>query len=74
MSFAGTLLAQSPTPALARGARTVVYHPRDLVPVRAKLHYTTLIVLPEGEEVVARNGRYGRTNARRRCTSDGQSG
>ena len=45
-----SLGAQSaPTP---RGARTVVYHPRDLVPLRAKLHYTTLIVLPEGEDVV----------------------
>ena len=39
----------APTP---RGARTVVYHPRDLVALRAKLHYTTLIVLPDGEDVV----------------------
>ena len=30
----------------------MVYHPRDLVALRAKLHYTTLIVLPEGEDVV----------------------
>ena len=45
--------AQSPAPStIARGARTVVYHPRDLIAVRAKLHYTTLLVLPEGEEVV----------------------
>ena len=29
-----------------------MYHPRDLVALRAKLHYTTLIVLPEGEDVV----------------------
>jgi type IV secretory pathway VirB9-like protein len=29
-----------------------VYHPRDLIALRAKLHYTTLIVLPEGEDVV----------------------
>ena len=43
---------RSPTPAVPRGARTVVYHPRDLVALRAKLHYTTLIVLPEGEDVV----------------------
>jgi type IV secretory pathway VirB9-like protein len=35
-----------------RGARTVVYHPRDLVALRAKLHYTTLIVLPDGDDVV----------------------
>jgi type IV secretion system protein VirB9 len=44
-------MAQS-APAPARGARTIVYHPRDLVALRAKLHYTTLIVLPEGEDVV----------------------
>ncbi len=39
-------------PAGARGARTVVYHPRDLVALGAKLHYATLIVLPDGEDVV----------------------
>ena len=46
-----SLGAQSapPTP---RETRTVVYHPRDVVALRAKLHYTTLIVLPEGEDVV----------------------
>lgn len=38
--------------AAARAARTVVYHPRDLIALRAKLHYTTLVVLPEGEDVV----------------------
>jgi hypothetical protein len=36
----------------ARTARTVIYHPRDLITLRAKLHYTTLIALPEGDEVV----------------------
>src|SRR5438046_10369336 len=47
------LAAQSDArPIVAHGARTVVYHPRDLVALRAKLHYTTLIVLPEGEDVV----------------------
>src|SRR5580693_2084183 len=39
-------------PIVAHGARTVVYHPRDLIALRAKLHYTTLIVLPEGDDVV----------------------
>jgi type IV secretory pathway VirB9-like protein len=39
-------------PATVRTARTVVYRPRDLVSLRAKLHYTTLVVLPEGEDVV----------------------
>src|ERR1700730_19116727 len=39
-------------PIVAHGARTLVYHPRDLIALRAKLHYTTLIVLPEGDDVV----------------------
>jgi conjugative transfer protein CagX len=39
-------------PLAARGVRTIVYHARDLIALRAKLHYTTLIVLPEGDEVV----------------------
>ena len=51
MGAVAPLVAQS-APAPPRGARTIVYHPRDLVPLRAKLHYTTLIVLPEGEDVV----------------------
>src|SRR5689334_18671075 len=47
------LAAQSDAPsARPRGARTGVYHARDLVPVRAKLHYTTLLVLPDGDAVV----------------------
>ena len=39
-------------PIVAHGARTLVYHPRDLIALRAKLHYTTLIVLPDGDDVV----------------------
>lgn len=39
-------------PAAIKAARTIVYHPRDLMSLRAKLHYTTLVVLPDGEEVV----------------------
>ena len=49
---AGAPVAAQSEPAVPRGARTVVYHPRDLVALRAKLRYTTLIVLPEGEDVV----------------------
>ena len=49
---ASPLAAQTPPSAAPRGARTIVYHPRDLVSLKAKLHYTTLIVLPDGEEVV----------------------
>ncbi len=44
--------AQSAPPSARRGARTIPYHPRDLLALRAKVHYTTLIVLPEGEDVV----------------------
>ena len=47
-----TPLAAQSDDARPRGARTVVYHPRDVVPIRAKLHYTTLIVLPDGDDVV----------------------
>jgi type IV secretion system protein VirB9 len=46
-----TLWAQS-DPVPPRGARTVVYHPRDLVTLHAKVNYSTLIVLPDGEEVI----------------------
>jgi type IV secretion system protein VirB9 len=50
---AAPLAAQSDSPSeRARGARTVIYHARDLVPIRAKLHYTTLLVLPDGDDVV----------------------
>jgi Conjugal transfer protein len=55
LSMIGTvapLVAQPPTMESIRGTRTIAYHARDLVPLRAKLHYTTLIVLPEGEDVV----------------------
>ena len=47
------LVAQSELRAPASpGVRTIAYHPRDLIALRAKLRYTTLIVLPEGEDVV----------------------
>src|SRR5207245_10292158 len=39
-------------PIVAHGARTLVYRPRDLIALRAKLHYTPLIVLPDGDDVV----------------------
>ena len=48
----GAAWAQAAPATVPHGARTIVYHARDLVALRAKLHYTTLIVLPEGEEVV----------------------
>jgi type IV secretory pathway VirB9-like protein len=45
--------AQSPPPPARGGvARTVLYHARDLVALRAKVRYTTMIVLPDGEDIV----------------------
>jgi type IV secretion system protein VirB9 len=49
---AASVGAQPASPSPSQGTRTLVYHPRDLIALHAKLHYTTLIVLPEGEEVV----------------------
>lgn len=46
---AAPALAQSPP---VKAARTVIYHSRDLVSLRTRLLYTTLIVLPDGEQVV----------------------
>jgi hypothetical protein len=47
------LAAQSAAPPMAAfRSRTVVYHPRDLIALRAKVHFSTLIVLPDGDDVV----------------------
>jgi type IV secretion system protein VirB9 len=35
-----------------RRARSIVYHPREVVSLRAKLRYTTLIVFPDGQDVM----------------------
>ena len=42
------------TPALADpgGARTVKYSQQDIISVRAKLRFSTLIVLPQNEEIL----------------------
>jgi type IV secretory pathway VirB9-like protein len=44
----------NPLPARARpdGARIVKYAQEDIVPIRAKLRFSTLIVLPEDEEIL----------------------
>jgi type IV secretion system protein VirB9 len=44
----------SPTSAVSavRGPRTIPYHVRDVVALRAKVRYTTMIVLPEGEDIL----------------------
>jgi type IV secretory pathway VirB9-like protein len=46
-AFAQTALA-----APAEQARTVQYHSQDIVPIRAKVKYTTLIVVPATEKIM----------------------
>jgi type IV secretion system protein VirB9 len=36
----------------ASGSRTIPYHARDLIALHAKVRYTTMIVLPDGEDIV----------------------
>jgi type IV secretion system protein VirB9 len=51
-------LDQSPVPSASmastapRGLRTIPYHAHDLVALRAKVRYTTTIVLPDGEDIL----------------------
>ena len=49
-----TLLLAVPLAANAAGdgARVVKYGPEDVIPVRAKLRFSTLIVLPDNEEIL----------------------
>jgi hypothetical protein len=54
-SESGHALAQSapaPVASPTRAPRTIPYHARDLVALRAKVRYTTMIVLPEGEDIL----------------------
>jgi type IV secretory pathway VirB9-like protein len=44
--------AQTATTAPAEQARTVQYHSQDIVPIRAKVKYTTLIVVPTTEKIM----------------------
>ena len=52
--IAGLALALSSTVAVAQdaSARTVQYHSQDIVPIRAKLKYTTLIQVPATEKIM----------------------
>jgi type IV secretion system protein VirB9 len=52
--IAGLALALSPLGASAQepSARTVQYHSQDIVPIHAKLKYTTLIELPATEKIM----------------------
>jgi len=46
------MLLPSPLPAATDVARVVKYSKEDIVPVRAKLRFSTLIVLPDDEEIL----------------------
>ncbi len=46
------LVAQQPALAGPDGARTVKYSQQDIVSVRAKIRFSTLIVLPQNEEIL----------------------
>jgi type IV secretory pathway VirB9-like protein len=47
-----TAFAQAVPAAPAEQARTVQYHSQDIVPIRAKVKYTTLIVVPTTEKIM----------------------
>src|SRR6202451_2136604 len=51
-AFCFVAIAHTPLVAAADGARVVKYSKEDIVPVRAKLRFSTLIVLPENEEIL----------------------
>jgi hypothetical protein len=50
--FGAAALATSPARAGTQAARVVKYSKEDIVPVRSKLRFSTLIVLPEEEEIL----------------------
>lgn len=52
LTLAGAGLIDAPAWASADGARVVKYSKQDIVPVRAKLRFSTLIVLPDDEEIL----------------------
>jgi type IV secretory pathway VirB9-like protein len=50
--LAQSVLRSATVPSTSRGLRTIPYHARDLVTLRAKVRYTTMIVLPAGEDIL----------------------
>ena len=50
--FALLLLSSTAAAAQAQGVRDVSYGPKSIVSVATKVRFTTLIVLPEGEEIL----------------------
>ena len=51
-AFCFVAVGHTPLVAAADGARVVKYSKEDIVPVRAKLRFSTLIVLPDDEEIL----------------------
>jgi type IV secretory pathway VirB9-like protein len=52
LALTGSGLVHNPARASGDGARIVKYSKQDIVPVRAKLRFSTLIVLPDDEEIL----------------------
>src|SRR5215472_6128376 len=51
--FAPTVIAAAtPAPVPAPSAKTLAYSEKDVVPVKAKVRFTTLIVLPKQEQIL----------------------
>ena len=51
-AFSFISIEVSPVLADPGGARTIKYSQQDIIPVRAKLRFSTLIVLPQNEEIL----------------------
>src|SRR6202049_1230657 len=51
-TLAQSVAPHAPVTSTTRGLRTIPYHARDLVTLRAKVRYTTMIVLPAGEDIL----------------------
>ena len=49
IGFAPAVIADAPS---APSAKTVAYSERDVVPLKAKIRFTTLIVLPKQEQIL----------------------
>lgn len=52
ITLCAAIFPASPAPAATESARVVKYAKEDIVPVRAKLRFSTLIVLPDDEEIL----------------------
>ncbi len=48
----GSMAVSAPTAGAQTTSRTVAYHSQDIIPIRAKLKYTTLIVIPATEKIM----------------------